>query len=74
MRRAGLEGDVFFFPEQEGVIEPAAVQKIMRDGDRLTISMKPGFSYKPGALESLRGVIATMDAAAVRVCLNRAKR
>ncbi|NNL88769.1 MAG: hypothetical protein HKP25_06835 [Marinicaulis sp.] len=35
--------NIFFFPEQEGLTKPAAAQRAVLDGDRLTIRMQPGW-------------------------------
>ncbi|MEL7489755.1 MAG: protein-disulfide reductase DsbD domain-containing protein [Pseudomonadota bacterium] len=58
---AAFGDDVFFFPDQEGLIEPAAAQKISRDGDVVSIVMAPGFAYEPAALSEITGVLATTD-------------
>ena len=57
----GFAKDAFFFPEAEGVIEPAAPQTATLTDGQLKISMAPGFAYDPNALEELRGVLATSD-------------
>ncbi|MEQ8751404.1 MAG: protein-disulfide reductase DsbD family protein, partial [Amphiplicatus sp.] len=40
----GAGADGYFFPELEGLIEPAAPQRIERRGDRLVVAMTPGFA------------------------------
>ena len=44
-----------FFPEQEGVIEPAAAQKITRDARAITLEMKLADPV-PAGLSSVKGV------------------
>ncbi len=40
----GADTDGYFFPELEGLIEPAAPQRVERRGDRLVVSMTAGFA------------------------------
>lgn len=47
----------FFFPDAEGLVEPAADQPATFEGGRVRIEMSPGFSYAPGELEEVAGVI-----------------
>ena len=57
----GVDGDVLFFPEAEGLIEPAADQVVALNGDRLSVTMTPGFDYDPSELETVKGVLATTE-------------
>ena len=57
----GVGGDVLFFPEAEGLIEPAADQVVALNGERLSVTMTPGFDYDPAALETVKGVLATTE-------------
>ncbi|MGE0408353.1 MAG: protein-disulfide reductase DsbD family protein [Amphiplicatus sp.] len=49
--------DAFFFPDAEGLIEPAAPQPFAVKDGALTIAMTPGLGYEPARLEALKGVI-----------------
>lgn len=53
---------LFFFPEAEGLIEPAAEQVISIAEGRITVSMAPGFAYDADGIETLSGVIAEVAA------------
>ena len=57
----GIAENVLFFPEKEGLIEPAAEQIVALNGGRLSVMMTPGFDYDPTAVDSLKGVLATTD-------------
>jgi thiol:disulfide interchange protein len=57
---ASAPAKVAFFPEREGVIEPAAKQKITRDGRALRIEMKLA-DPPPTGVKSVKGV-AVADA------------
>jgi len=54
-----VDESVLFFPEIEGLIEPAAAQNVVLNGSRLIITMTPGFDYNPATLDRLKGVLAT---------------
>ncbi len=62
----GLAGDsVFFFPEPEGLIEPAGKQRATIADGVMSISMKPG--YLDGyAEDALYGVLTYLDGSGVR--------
>jgi len=50
--------DVYFFPFDGAVIDHAAVQKVERGPEGLTISLAPGFSFRQGpAPTTLAGVV-----------------
>ncbi len=50
-------GSAYFFPEKEGLIEPAAEQKAVVADGRLHLSMKPGFAFDSAKREPLAGVV-----------------
>lgn len=58
-------GEAFFFPEAEGLIEHAAAQKVAIVDGRTTITMTPGFSYDPGELETIKGIVGTTASKAI---------
>ena len=58
-------GAVFFFPEPEGLIEPAGKQKASIDGGVMTLSMTPGFA-QDYAGDTLRGVLTVSGDDGVR--------
>ena len=49
--------EAFYFPSTDGLIEPSAPQKIRRSGDRLVVSMKPGYALDSGAVDDFSGVL-----------------
>lgn len=53
----GAVRDAYFFPDTEGLIEPAARQTSKISRGRLSVSMKPGAAYQPEALKTLAGVL-----------------
>lgn len=57
----------FFFPDAEGMVEPAAAQKAEFENGRARIEMSPGFSYAPGAAASVSGVVVYETADGRRV-------
>lgn len=63
---AGLAAaDAFFFAAPEGLVEPAAGQRIAADGDRLTIDLQPG--WREGYdNDALAGVLAWTGADGAR--------
>jgi thiol:disulfide interchange protein DsbD len=58
--------DAFYFPKEEGVIEPSAPQKLHRARDSLVFTMKPGFALENATLESFPGVLVLTGADGVR--------
>ncbi len=55
--------NLVFFPEVEGLIEPAAEQSAAFENGVLTISLKPAGAYDPDALSEVRGVLGAEDGA-----------
>lgn len=49
--------EAFFFPDTEGLVEPAAAQRVAFENGRARIEMSPGFSYAPGEIDRLSGVV-----------------
>ncbi|MEE2690520.1 MAG: protein-disulfide reductase DsbD domain-containing protein [Pseudomonadota bacterium] len=48
----GFGADGYFFPELEGLIEPAAAQRVERRADRLVVAMRPGFAVGDAGAET----------------------
>lgn len=49
-------GEAYFFPEQSGLVEPSAPQRMTRKGDRLVLSMTGGATLGD-LIDPVRGVI-----------------
>lgn len=54
--------DAFFFPNEDGLVEPSAPQKLRRANDSFLLTMKPGYALEDAALEWLPGVLVLTGA------------
>lgn len=53
--------EALYFPYADGLIEPAAAQKISRSPGRIAITMKPGYALDPDTVQSFGGVLVLTD-------------
>lgn len=54
--------EAFFFPNEDGIVQPSAPQKLRRAGDSFVLTMKPGYALEDAVLERLPGVLALTGA------------
>ncbi|MEM0928422.1 MAG: protein-disulfide reductase DsbD domain-containing protein [Pseudomonadota bacterium] len=64
-------GDPYIFPDESGLIEPAAAQPSMRTGEDLVFTLTPALKYRAAPPEALSGVVVvSMQGQEVGVLFN----